>query len=142
VSKVEEKVAKFDYAAIGMSVLCVLHCTALPVIALSLPWIAALGLVDDWFHVAMLLVVIPVSVFALGRTWRVSGHLLPLLIGVVGLIFMVVATFEFMAWHTTLFEQLLTLLGAAVLSVAHLLNLRNFFRPFPVGSVEVPDSGF
>ncbi|MEA5445668.1 MerC domain-containing protein [Gammaproteobacteria bacterium AB-CW1] len=131
---------QFDYVAIGMSGLCVLHCTALPVLAAALPWIANLAIVDDWFHIAMLFVVVPVSLYALGRAWRCSGHGAPLAIGVVGLVLMVVATFEFMAWHSTGLEQTLTLMGAGILTVAHLINLRNLFRAKRVVSLEMPGS--
>ncbi|MCP1727686.1 hypothetical protein J2T60_001686 [Natronospira proteinivora] len=120
--------AKFDYAAICLSGLCVVHCLALPVMAAALPWIAALGLANEWFHLGMLLLVVPLSVYALGRAWWVNGHLMPLALGLPGLGLMVVAPLEFLAWHSEAREQALTLLGAAVLSGAHLLNLWNSFR--------------
>jgi hypothetical protein len=126
--------ARLDYAAIGMSVLCVLHCTALPIMAATLPWIAALGIVDDWFHRAILLLVIPVSGWALGRVWRQQGDWLPPLLGLVGVSLMILAVLEFFAWHNEGLEVALTLGGAALLSTAHLINLRNFFRPEPVVS--------
>ncbi|MDQ2069953.1 MerC domain-containing protein [Natronospira bacteriovora] len=121
--------ARLDFAAIGMSLLCVLHCTALPVMAAAMPWIAALGIVDDWFHRAILLLVIPVSGWALGLAWRRRGETGLLLTGMAGMALMVLATLEFAAWHTNTLEVVLTLGGAALLSAAHLLNLRNFLRP-------------
>jgi len=132
---------RLDFAAIGMSGLCVLHCTALPVMAAAMPWIATLGIVDDWFHVAMLFVVVPVSLYALGRAWRREGDGRPLMLAVFGLLAMVVATFEFMAWHSQALEQLLTLAGAGVVSAAHLINLRSLLRPRRFDTAEIPESG-
>lgn len=139
--KVEEKPAGLDYAAIGMSFVCALHCTALPFIVAALPWLGSGGHAEAWFHVAMLAIAIPVSVYALGRAWRRCRQPLPAVLGGIGLALMVVATFEFMAWHTLAREQFLTLLGAGILSAAHVLNLRNFFRPRQVRSMELPEAG-
>lgn len=126
--------ARLDQAGIGMSLLCVLHCTLLPVMAATLPWIGALGVVDDWFHSAILLLVIPVSGWALGRVWQRQGQWLPLVLGIVGMGFMVLAVFEFLAWHSAGLEVAMTLGGGAILCLAHLINLRNFLRPASVTS--------
>jgi len=132
---------KLDYAAIGLSGLCVLHCTALPLLAAAAPWIAALGIVDDWFHLAMLLVVIPLSLYALGRSWRSSGRPALFVLGLFGLSIMLVATFEFMAWHSNAVEQWLTLVGAAILSLAHLGNLWHFIWPARMASAQLSKPG-
>lgn len=119
---------RFDDAAIGMSGLCVLHCTALPLLATGMPWMTALGLVDDGFHQLMLLLAVPVSGLALAWGWRRTRRLPAPVIGVVGLTIMAFAGFEMHPVVTATLERDLTLLGAGLLTLAHGINLRNWWR--------------
>lgn len=127
---------RLDYAAIGISVLCVLHCTALPVLAVALPWIAAVGLAEAWFHQAMLLVVVPVSALALGWSWQRLKRNLPPVLGALGLAVMVFAAFEMHPIVSGTVERDLTLFGAGLLTLAHGINLRNLFRCSRISSPE------
>lgn len=122
------KKARLDYTAICLSGLCVLHCTALPLLAAGVPWIGALGIVDDWFHQLMLLIVVPLSVLALAWGWRQARSLLPPALGAMGLAVMSFAAFEMHPVVTGNVERDLTLLGAGILTLAHGINLRNWWR--------------
>lgn len=55
-----------DGASIGASGLCVIHCMIMPASLIFLP-LAALVETTEMLHLAALLFVIPVSLFALGR---------------------------------------------------------------------------
>ena len=73
----------FDQVAVGLSGLCVLHCLLLPFVLLALPFLGQLG--EDHFHLQVLLLVFPISLFALGRGYRRHRNMLILLTGFAGL---------------------------------------------------------
>ena len=54
-----------DKAAIGLSLLCALHCLALPLFLSLFPALVAIGFEDERFHLLMLVSVVPMSLFAL-----------------------------------------------------------------------------
>lgn len=108
-----------DHLGIGLAGLCALHCLATLVV------ISALGfgghfLFDDNIHRVGLALALAVAAVAIG--WGVMRHrrMLPFLIALAGLGLMAAAL---LIPHGTN-EFLLTLVGVALVSVAHLLNLR------------------
>ncbi len=112
--------ATFDMAAMGLSGLCVVHCLALPLLALSLPllgtWAEA-----EWVHWLFVGLAAPVSLIALSRP---SRHGLPLallflaMLGVAGLFAGV------LGWPSEADETRVTVAGSLLLATAHLLNWR------------------
>ena len=54
-----------DKFAIGLSMLCAIHCLLLPLLLIALPSISALQLQNEAFHFWMLATVIPTSLYAL-----------------------------------------------------------------------------
>ncbi|AOL93350.1 MerC domain-containing protein [Porphyrobacter sp. LM 6] len=108
-----------DHLGIGLAGLCALHCLATLVV------ISALGfgghfLFDDNIHRVGLALALAVAAVAIG--WGVMRHrrMLPFLVALAGLGLMAAAL---LIPHGTN-EFLLTLVGVALVSVAHLLNLR------------------
>ncbi len=61
-----------DKMAISLSLLCAIHCLALPLLIVLLPSITALQLYGEDFHLWMLLAVIPTSL----RRWLQSAQTL------------------------------------------------------------------
>ena len=113
----------FDGLAIGLSLLCALHCLVLPVLLVLLPGLVSLGLENEAFHRWMLGVVIPVSVYALTKGCREHNRYPLLILGGVGLVFLVLAIL--LEERTGVIgEQAFTLIGVALLAVGHLLNFR------------------
>ena len=109
-----------DGAAIGVSTLCIIHCLALPVLVVLLPALAVVSELE-WVHRALVLVAVPVSLFAMMRLQGVEGrHLISALI-VVGLSLLIAGAFVH-ALHD--YEVMLTVAGALVLSVAHIWRWR------------------
>lgn len=109
-----------DGAAIGVSTLCIIHCLALPLLVVALPALAAVAEVE-WVHKALVLVAAPVSLFAMTRLHGVEGRLLISALIVVGLALLIAGAFvEALHDH----EVLLTVAGALILSVAHILRWR------------------
>ena len=54
-----------DVSAVGLSSLCLVHCLMLPVVVSVYPATIAVTLSDEVFHLFMVLMAIPISVFAL-----------------------------------------------------------------------------
>ncbi|MBT3888839.1 MAG: MerC domain-containing protein, partial [Nitrosomonadaceae bacterium] len=54
-----------DKFAIGLSLICAIHCLALPLLLIILPSMIALQLDNEIFHTLIIITVLPVSIFAL-----------------------------------------------------------------------------
>jgi hypothetical protein len=111
-----------DQAAIGLSMLCAIHCLALPVTATLLPSVFALGFADEKFHIWLVIVVIPLSAFALTlgcRKHRKSGVLY---LGVVGLLFLCLSPLVGHEILGEVAEKALTLIGATLVAAGHVKN--------------------
>lgn len=115
-----------DLAGISLSVLCVVHCLFFPVAAAALPLLIpglgeVLGASHAW-HIGLLAVAAPVSLFALGWSVRATHGRWPIMAaGVVGLTLMAIGALHF---STLLVETALTLSGVTILAGAHLVNYR------------------
>lgn len=113
-----------DKAAIGVSFLCVIHC-------LSIPFILALGpALNLWiwgsegFHLALLLVVVPLSLVAFGLGYRYHRSPKMLIPGLVGLAIVVIAAILEMIWIGPVTAAIITSTGGVCLIIAHVMNLR------------------
>ncbi|THD03872.1 hypothetical protein B1810_07825 [Panacagrimonas perspica] len=118
-----------DRAAILLAGLCAVHCLLLPLVVPMLPWLALLTENDTTVHRWLLLAIVPVSVFALARGCARHRRLSVFSIGVCAVALLLVAPFaEFLPPR---WEQGLTLIGSAALSISHLLNLQAIRRAQP-----------
>ena len=116
------KAAHADGLAIGLSGLCLVHCLALPVVALAAP--AALGLERyHWeAHVVFLTIAVTLTFFAFapgklhGQALRRSKRAMSL--AGTGIAFMLSALIG--PLHQ--YETLLTTIGVVILAAAHVLN--------------------
>ena len=113
-----------DKAAIGVSLLCVVHC-------LSIPFIIALGpALNLWFwgsegfHLALLVVVIPLSLVALGLGFRYHKNKKMLKPGLAGLAIVTLAAVLEMIWIGPATAAVITSTGGVLLIVAHFMNLK------------------
>lgn len=103
--------------------LIALHCLAVPLAIVFLPMALTLNLEHEAFHLGMLLLVIPLSVFALTlgcknhRCRRVAAY------GIIGLACMILAV---SVGHSAgeAIERVLTLIGASFVALAHFRNYR------------------
>ncbi|AUJ69249.1 MULTISPECIES: MerC domain-containing protein [unclassified Pseudoalteromonas] len=115
-----------DKAAIGLSMLCLVHCLILPLLLFVLPPLAGLlTLSDEAFHEWLLIAVLPISVLALGFGYLRHKSGLVVGMGLVGCTFLVLATILGEQRGETLF----TVLGSMLITYAHLRNYalrRNF----------------
>jgi len=110
---------RLDQIGIGLAGLCALHCL------LTLVVVSALGvgghfLLDENIHRVGLVLALAVAALAIGRGMLRSGRRLPFAVALAGLGLMGVAL---LVPHGT-DEFLLTLVGVAIVSAAHWLNMR------------------
>lgn len=113
-----------DKAAIGVSLLCVVHC-------LSIPFILALGpTLNLWvwgsegFHLALLLVVVPLSLLAFGLGYRYHKNPKMLKPGLIGLAVVITAAVLEIIWIGPITAAIITTSGGVLLIMAHIINLR------------------
>ena len=109
-----------DGVAVTLSMACLLHCLALPLIAASLP---VLGLLTEHHltvHLLLLAIAAPLGLWALGRGRRAAGPW-PLAVGCAGLLLMAAGI---VVWHHTPAETWATVAGVSLVAWAHLRNWR------------------
>lgn len=114
-----------DGFAICASSLCMIHCVGLPILFAVLPMVAAQIDPGESFHVAMLALAVPTSLFALIQGWRRGGSFALLALGIAGLSAM--ATGALLArgiWA----EAAWTVAGSLTLASAHWMNWRLWMR--------------
>jgi hypothetical protein len=110
--------SRLDRIAMALSGLCAVHCVATAVL---LGVLASAGglLGKPIIHEVGLTLAMILGALALGRGIREHGFLLPSAVGVTGLAIMAYA----MSLHETGYEPAFTILGVAVLALAHRLNM-------------------
>nr|WP_295107428.1 MerC domain-containing protein [uncultured Caulobacter sp.] len=115
------KAKALDLSAVGLSALCLVHCLALPGLALLLPvlgfWAQA-----EWVHVAFILAAAPVAVLAFVdlKTWRPRSRPM-IVVASAGLALMLAGALEF---PVAGYERPLTVLGGLLLAGAHIASWR------------------
>lgn len=115
----------FDRAAICVSGLCLVQCLLLPVLVVVTPLASVGFLGEEWFHMALLLVVLPLSLlaFSLGfRRHRNRAMWIPGGLGLVLIALAAIAEISHLASHWQ--AAVLTSLGGLLLITGHWLNLR------------------
>lgn len=111
-----------DRTAVLLSGLCLLHCLALPFLILGTPFVAALA--GSHWHAPMLLLVVPVSVFAIVMGYRRHGNRAIVVAAAVGLLLLV---FAGTVAHETLgatVDRTLTVIASLLLAAVHWRNSR------------------
>ena len=109
-----------DGAAVGLSALCLVHCLALPILVAGLPFLAQFA--EGHLHMQMLVIVLPLSVVALGLGFRHHRSVRIVLAGVVGMLALVVgATVAHHELGLTA-DRVFTIAGALILATAHFYN--------------------
>lgn len=98
------------------------HCAALPLIALLLPPVGGILFNhSSVLHWLLLGLAVPVSGYALLRGFRAHQRLSVVAIGLVGLVLMTLGVSHLLS---SSMEIPLTLGGATIVAVSHLLNIR------------------
>ncbi len=106
----------------ALSGLCLLHCLALSLAAVAAPVVVGLGFDGGWTHVAMLALVIPLSAVALPRGYREHRRTAVLWLGGAGLTLLVLGATLGHHVYGPAADTALTMTGAVVLGLAHVMN--------------------
>lgn len=114
-----------DKLAIGLSLMCVIHCLALPFALVLIPSMAALSLDNEAFHLWMVIAVIPTSVYALTLGCKTHKRYRLLALGGFGLLLLVTALILGVESIGEMGEKSLTLLGAIFVALGHWLNYQH-----------------
>ncbi|MBL0688024.1 MerC domain-containing protein [Pseudoalteromonas sp. US3C1013] len=113
-----------DKFAIGLSLMCTVHCFATPVILALLPSLAVLQINAEQFHLWVLAVVLPTSLLALSLGCKKHKRTRYMACGVVGLAFLIIAVL--LGQEEA--EKALTLIGSAFIALAHWFNYQQCFK--------------
>ena len=112
----------WDKAAVILSGLCLVHCLALPVVVAFLPFVSELT--GDHLHAELLLVVIPISVFAFFIGYRRHRSLKIVGFGVLGMAVLALGGTYVHSRFGIGADRAVTVAGSAVLAIAHFFNSR------------------
>ncbi|MGB3726049.1 MAG: MerC domain-containing protein [Glaciecola sp.] len=113
-----------DKTAIGLSMLCVVHCIATPIVLLALPSISGLLAFDhEIFHTWLLFAVIPISLFAIILGYFHHRRVSVFVISALGMLALIAAAVLGHSMLGEFGEVGLTLLGSVLITLAHLRNL-------------------
>ena len=106
---------------ISTSLLCVAHCLLTPVAVVFLPFLGA-SLLQGWFHALVIVIAVPVAVWALWTGYQV--HQQTKMLWFAGLGFIAILLSVFIGHDHNVFEAGFMIAAGLLLSCAHFLNLR------------------
>ena len=82
-----------DKLSICLSICCILHCIALPVVILMLPSVASFWITNENVHIVLVLMAIPISIFAMLKSLKKHNNYKCIALAVIGLLLLVAAIF-------------------------------------------------
>jgi hypothetical protein len=109
-----------DSTAVVLSALCLVHCLALPLIVIGVPFLAQFA--EDHLHLQMLVVVLPLSSLALGIGVQRHRNQRILFAGIAGMLLLIIGA---TVAHTQLgltADRAFTICGSLTLATAHYFN--------------------
>ena len=108
-----------DKASITLSLACMIHCLLMPSFLVLTSGFFALSIDNELIHKAFLIIVLPVSLYALITGYRNHKTLSYFYLGTSGLWLLVFAVFFGDGVFGELAEKSLTLLGSIIVASAH-----------------------
>lgn len=103
-----------------LSALCLVHCLALPLIVIGVPFFAQFA--EGHLHLQMLVVVLPLSTLALGIGYRRHRNSRILFAGFVGMILLIIGATVAHAQLGLMADRAFTICGSLTLATAHYFN--------------------
>lgn len=113
-----------DKLAIGLSLMCVIHCLGITILLALLPSMVALQLDDEAFHLWMIVAVLPASAYSLTLGCKRHKRYRLLILGSIGLTLLVMALVLGEERIGDVGEKILTVIGAGFVAVGHWFNYR------------------
>ena len=115
---------RVDGIAISLSFLCALHCLFVPSFVILAPSFLSLAFDNEFIHYLILVLAVPISIFALSIGYKTHKNLSMFLIGFLGLSILLFALFYGNSVFGETGEKGLTLLGSIIVASAHFRNLK------------------
>jgi hypothetical protein len=133
----------FDRVAIGLSLVCAVHCLLLPVALVILPTLAASTFSGERFHQWVLMAVLPTSLLALTMGCRRHRNMSVMAMGLPGLAILTLAAILGHDWLSESGEKIASLLGASLIALGHFRNhalCRHLQCDCKASSIQLSDS--
>ena len=115
---------KIDGLAISLSFLCAVHCLFVPSFIILAPSFLSISFDNEFIHYLILVLAIPISIFALSAGYKAHKNLSMIFIGFLGLSILLFALFYGNALFGETGEKGITLLGSIIVVSAHFRNLK------------------
>ncbi len=109
-----------DKFAVSLSLLCLAHCLILPITLVLLPSLAVLE--SEAFHISMICIVIPTSLYALSVGCKQHKRHLLLGFGIAGITLLILAVVLAETTKGAYGEKFLTVVGACLVATGHIYN--------------------
>ena len=109
-----------DGTAVVLSALCLVHCLALPLIVIGVPFLAQFA--EGHLHLQMLVVVLPLSSLALGIGVRRHRNHRILFAGIAGMLLLVIGATIAHNQLGLFADRAFTICGSLTLATAHYFN--------------------
>lgn len=117
-----------DLLGITLSLTCLVHCLALPLLILLAPALGTWFSMPEWVHAAILMLALPAATFAMTDGWRRHRRAAPAALAASGVGLLAAGFAAHEGWlalaDPETADRLLTSIGAVTLASAHLLNWR------------------
>ena len=111
-----------DKVAITLSAVCVIHCFFAPSFIILTSGILSFSIDNEFVHFLILLVAVPVNIFALYLGYKNHKNLSFLPFGIIGLFTLISAVLLGEAALGEMGERALTLLGSLLVAYSHFRN--------------------
>lgn len=115
---------RLDQLSIAISVLCLGHCALVPLVVVAVPFVGMSAAVESYFHQVMLLVILPISVIAIGQGLRQHRSIGVAALAALGISLLAVAATLLHGLVSEWPEIMTTVAGSLILLAAHWQNLR------------------
>jgi hypothetical protein len=109
-----------DGLAVALSALCLLHCLALPLVVVGVPFLAQFS--EGHLHAQVLVIVLPLSAIALSLGFRRHRSTRIVLGGALGMLLLIVGATVAHSELGIVADRLFTISGSLVLATAHFFN--------------------
>ena len=113
-----------DKASITLSLACMIHCLLMPSFLVLTSGFFALSIDNEFIHKAFLIIVLPVSLYALITGYRNHKILSYLYMGTSGLWILIFAVFFGEGVFGEFAEKSLTLIGSIIVATSHYKNYK------------------
>ena len=113
-----------DKLSISLSLVCMIHCLLMPSFLILTSGFLALSIDNELIHKAFLIIVLPVSLYALITGYRNHNILSYFYLGTSGLWILIFAVFFGEGVFGEFAEKTLTLLGSLIVASSHYKNYK------------------